>query len=106
MSKKTIAVVSSYATDRLIDAKTQKIIKEQKGGPVLYIVKALQLLGVEPEVYTGEEMLVEILVQENDEFGKIHEAKTKNPLPQLNTSSVIISTLLDEWSLLNASSYS
>lgn len=106
MCKESISVVSSYATDRLINAKTKKVIKEQKGGPVLYIVQALQVLGIEPKVYTGEEMLVEILVRDEDEFGKIHEAGIKSLLPQLNTSSVIVSTLLDEWDLSKASDYS
>lgn len=103
--KKGISVVSTYATDRLINASTMQIIKEQKGGPVLYIVQALQALGLEPRVYTGEEMLVEILVKEDDEFGKIHESKTKTPLPLLETDSAIVSTLLDEWDLSSASQY-
>lgn len=106
LERQDISVVSSYATDRLINAATMQVIKEQRGGPVLYIVQALQALGLEPRVYTGEEMLVEILVREDDEFGKIHEARVKNPLPKLHTDSTIVSTLLDEWDLSKASDYS
>ncbi len=105
MDNKTISVISTYASDRLIDGRTGKITKEQKGGPVLYIVQALESLGLEPKVYTGEEMLVEILVKDDDEFGKIHEPETKSQLPQLETASAIVSTLLDEWDLTNARDY-
>jgi hypothetical protein len=105
MNKENISIISTYATDRLIDADTIQIIQEQKGGPVLYIVRALETLGLEPKVYTAEEMLVEILVRKDDEFGKINEPKKKNKLPRLDTESAIVSTLLDEWNLSNASTY-
>lgn len=100
-----ISVISTYATDRLIDADTMHVIKEQKGGPVLYIVQALQNLGLKPKVYTAEEMLVEILVRKDDEFGKIHEAESRTALPALSTETAIVSTLLDEWDLSPASQY-
>jgi len=100
-----ISVISTYATDRLIDAATMQIIKEQRGGPALYIIKALRASGIEPRVYTGEEMMVEILVRKDGEFGKIHEPMTKTPLPKIATDSAIVSTLLDEWDLTGASEY-
>ena len=100
-----ISVVSTYATDRLIDVTTMRILREQKGGPAPYIVQALQSLGFKPKVYTAEEMLVEILVDNNDEFGKIHPVKTKTKLPNLETPVAIVSTLLDEWDLSRASEY-
>lgn len=101
-----ISVVSTYATDRLIDAKTMEVRSVQRGGPVLYIVRALEELGLKPEVYTGEEMLVEILVKDDDEFGKIHEPRITKTLPNISTKSAIVSTLLREWDLSNAENYS
>ncbi|RJR30429.1 hypothetical protein C4564_00425 [Candidatus Microgenomates bacterium] len=104
MSKErdNISVVSTYATDRLIDASTMRTIKEQRGGPVLYIIRALNNLGIEPQIFVGDDMLVEILIKQDDEFGKIHEPAHIRPLPSINTSSTIVSTLLNEWSLNNA----
>jgi hypothetical protein len=104
MGKESIAVVSTYATDRTIYEKTG-IIEETPGGPILFIKNALEKLGLKPEVYSGEQMLVEILVKENDEFGKINEPTSKRPLPTILTEAAIVSTLLDEWTLMNAGDY-
>ncbi len=100
-----IAVVSTFATDRLIDSKTGWIINEQKGGPILYLIQALEKLGLKPEVYSGKELLVEILIEESDEFGSIKETPQKAPLPDIKSSSAIVSTLLNEWDLSNAKDY-
>jgi hypothetical protein len=99
-----LAVVSTYATDRTIYEKSGKI-EETPGGPILFIKNALEKLGLQPEIFSGEQMLVEILVKENDEFGKINEPKNKSPLPKISSKSAIISTLLDEWNLTNAGDY-
>lgn len=104
MSKENIAIVSTYATDRTIYEKSGKI-EETPGGPILFIKVALEKLGLKPEVFSGERMLVEILVKENDEFGKINEAKHKSFLPKISSEIAIVSTLLDEWNLANAGNY-
>lgn len=101
----SIAVVSTFATDRLIDSKTRRVINEQKGGPILYLTRALEKLGLKPEVYSGDELLVEILIEENDEFGSIKESPKSQPLPDIKSKSALVSTLLDEWSLSNADNY-
>lgn len=104
MNKENIAIVSTFATDRTIYEGTGKI-EETPGGPILFIKAALEKLGLKPEVYSGEQMLVEILVKENDEYGKINEAKHKFSLPKILSGTAIVSTLLDEWSLVNAGDY-
>ena len=101
-----ISVISTYATDLLIDVKTKKTLREQRGGPVLYLESALESLGIKPKVFTGEELLVEILVQEHDEFGSIHQQPHPLPLPLLETGTAIVSTILNEWDLRNANNYS
>lgn len=106
MSKaETISVISTYATDRLIDGKSKQVMREQRGGPVLYLVKALEELGLKPQIYTGEELLVEILVQEHDEFGSVRQQPDHLPLPILDSQAAIVSTILDEWDLGNANAY-
>ncbi len=105
VQRKTISIVSTYATDRLIDAKTNQIIQEQKGGPILYIIRVLEKLGLQPKVYAAEEMLVEILICDDDEFGKIDPPRNRVKLPQLNTEFAIVSTILDEWDLSPAFNY-
>ncbi|MBI5358199.1 hypothetical protein HZB69_01045 [Candidatus Amesbacteria bacterium] len=102
---KNISVVSSYATDRLIEARPGKVIREQKGGPVLYLAHALEKHGLHPEIFTGEKLLVEILVKQNDEFGSIKQKPERLPLPPIKTGSAIVSTILDEWDLSNAGEY-
>lgn len=101
---KNIAIVSTYATDRTIYEKTGKI-EEAPGGPTLFIKAALEMLRLKPEIFSGERMVVEILVKENGEFGKINEPKTKRGLPKIKSEAAIVSTLLDEWSLDNAKDY-
>lgn len=105
MSEK-ISVISSFATDRLIDGKTGKVINEQGGGPILYLTQALEKLELKPKLFYGEELLVEILVMEHDEFGSIKEQPKRLPFPDVVTPSAIVSTLLDEWDLTNANQYS
>lgn len=102
---KNISVVSSYATDRLIDARAGKIIREQKGGPALYLVHALKKLGLHPEIFTGKKLLVDILVKQNDEFGSIKQKPLRLPFPPIKARSTIVSTILDEWDLSNAGKY-
>lgn len=100
-----LSVVSTYALDRLIQESTMEVIKEQKGGPILYILGALHSLGIDTVVFSGEEMLVEILVRDDDEFGRIPPPPEKKPLPEIKTPNAIVSTLLDEWDLSQASDY-
>lgn len=102
---KEISIISSFATDRLIDGKTRNIINEQRGGPILYLAQALEKLGLKPKLFYGEELLVEILVMEHDEFGSIKGQPERLPLPDIVTSSAIVSTILDEWDLTNADQY-
>lgn len=100
----SIAIISTFATDRKIYEKTE-VIEETPGGPMLFIKAALEKLGLKPEIFYGEQVLVEILVKENDELGKINEPKIKKPLPKITSNSAIVSTLLDEWSLTNVGEY-
>lgn len=102
---KEISVISTFATDRLIDGKTKETINEQKGGPILYLTQALEGLGLTPKLFYGEELLVEILVMEHDEFGSIKDQPKRLTLPDIVTPSAIVSTLLDEWDLTNAKQY-
>lgn len=102
--REQIAIVSTYATDRKIYERSGAI-EETPGGPLLFLKKALEELGLTPKIFHGENMLVEILVKEGDEFGKINEPRIKSPFPKVKAGSAIVSTLLDEWDLTDADQY-
>jgi hypothetical protein len=104
MNKK-IAVISSYSTDRLIEAKTGVVLKEQSGGPALFITKALTKMNVDATVYAGEPLLVEMAIHEDEEYGIIRQQSTPQSFPLPNTDVTIFSTILREWTLDNIHNY-
>jgi len=107
-SPESIAVISTYATDHFINSKTREEYKEQKGGPVEFLVRALKKLGLKPSVFTGSETLsVDILVdlEKGDEFGRIRAKPTITPFPETQARSAIVSTILDEWDLSDSSDF-
>jgi hypothetical protein len=105
MTNKTIAIVSSYTTDRLLNGDTGEIIKDQRGGPALYAAAALERLGITPHVYTHSEILVKMRVYEDEEFGSAEYPHTPKPFPNVTEDAAIFSTILKEWSLDGAHDY-
>lgn len=94
-----IVVISSYAQDRLVSPQG-KIVKNQLGGPILFLHRALKDSGIPHELIYGDKINVEILISERGEFGKVLTTPKVQPLPFLKPSSwVIISTVLQEWDL-------
>lgn len=101
-----ITVLATFSTDRLIN-QDGTVINEQPGGPALFISSVLKSEGVEFESINPEQAIVEILITDEGEFGKI--PNPPKPLTVnfsiIEATAIIISTLLDEIDLKDISSY-
>ncbi|MBD3208565.1 MAG: hypothetical protein GF370_03875 [Candidatus Nealsonbacteria bacterium] len=103
---KRLTIISTFARDKLLNAKGE-ILSEQKGGPALYISKALQQEGSIFDMINGNEMEVEILVIEDGEYGRIRtEPRKKNiDYSSIKNPYLLISSLLDEYNLEGIKDY-
>ena len=99
MRNSKFSVVSSYATDILVNAQGE-IISKQDGGPALYVMRALEECNVKADIISGKKIIVEILLKDSQEFGRVPVLPQKN---RVNTNALkpwtIISTVCNEWVL-------
>jgi len=101
-----VTVFSTFAKDKLID-KNRKIIREQKGGPALYITSVLDRENINFNLVTAPLLRVEILIKDGEEFGRI---KQKNKSKEINFSTIstpfiFISTILNDFNLKGIGSF-
>lgn len=97
--KSKIQVISTFAEDRYFfkENQTRKI---KKGGPAFWITETLTDLRVPFDVTTGEtEAIVDIIVEKNDEDGKIVSLPLISEEPTYQADAFIISTIGDEFDL-------
>lgn len=101
-----ITLLATHSTDRLIN-KDGGLIKEQAGGPALFISSVLKNEGVEFDSLSPEPVMVEILTTENSELGRIPNPPKllKVDFSGIKSPTIIISTLLNEIDLENISSF-
>lgn len=99
MNTSSIAIVSTYTTDCLLDGKTGGIIREQPGGPAYFMVKVLKKLSVPYKLYTGERILSIAKLFGNDEVYKIKSYDRPLPFPHPPTDVTIFSPIIHEWEL-------
>lgn len=106
-NEKQITLISTFAEDKLLNEKGE-ILSTQKGGPALWITSVFKKEGLNFDIITGPEMTVELLIRNNDEFGKIQKNKSKRKVyfSKIKTPYLLISSLLDEFNLNNISDYS
>lgn len=97
-----LTVVSSFARDTLVDPKL-KVIKIQRGGPAFFISQALENEKVNYRLVTGEIIDVEVLVDSANEYGKVFKKYPVQHVPRINSQFTLLSTLLREWPINNAS---
>lgn len=105
-NRNNITVLASFSTDKLLD-KSGSLLREQKGGPALFIQKTFSEEKVFFDLPYRSNLQVEILITPQGEFGRV---KTKvNPVKidwsSFNTSAVLISTILDEYDLKGIEMY-
>jgi hypothetical protein len=99
MSLEHISVVSTKATDTLVDP-TGRIISEQPGGPMAFIERALQVSDAPYDSFCGDVLDVQILITDSGEFGKVPVIPPSRNLSKLCVSRwTILSTILDEWAI-------
>lgn len=96
---KSIEVYSAYALDRYI--RNDKVFRESPGGPALFINETLTDLNIPHKVYSPDPVIVEILFTDLGEFGKVPHPPEKQNISGKNGSLIIISTLLDEWRIVD-----
>lgn len=103
---KEISVVSSFATDRLVNNEGL-IIAENKGGPAFFIQNALKKEEVPFKVIVGSEIEVEILLTEDGEFGRIPHIPDARMIDLSVLSDwTVVSTIVQEWNLSSLRYYS
>jgi len=95
-----LTILSTFAKDILIDERTGSKA-EQAGGPALYLTKVFQQENIPVNVISPPEMRVEILLNDKGEFGKVPERAepVKVDFKKIETDYLVISTLLDDFSL-------
>ena len=104
INKPTITLVSSFATDRII--QYGQLVRTQRGGPAYYLMTAFEKSSTQVNVITGEEMVVDILIsKKSGEHGRINGNKAIQPLPEIKSPNVVVSTLLQEWELTSVINY-
>jgi len=104
--EKNISLISSFAEDKIIDKKNN-FIKKQKGGPAFYINQIFKKEAIRFDLLTASPFQVEILVKNNEEFGKITKKSKKIEVDYKNITTPIlfISGILDEINLNNIHQY-
>ncbi|HLZ15310.1 MAG TPA: PfkB family carbohydrate kinase [Candidatus Saccharimonadales bacterium] len=77
-----------------------KIIRNQKGGPALFIEQAIRSEGLPYRLLAGDRVNVEILVTPTGEYGRVAVPPTEYfAQTDALTEWTIVSTILDEWNL-------
>lgn len=105
MRKNKITLISSFAADRLFD-QNNNLIREQKGGPAFFVSNVFRKMKTPYSIIPSPKMLVEILLKDGDEFGKIEfRPALKIDYANIDTPYIFISPILNEFSLKNVDQY-
>lgn len=92
-----VDLYSTLAQDVLL-RESGEIISRQEGGPLMFMEHVFKEEGVSFISHPGVFMKVEILINDQGEFGKINPPERK--IQAENSSNwIVISTLLDEWDI-------
>lgn len=101
MSLNYVSILSTHAQDVLTN-RSGKVLSVQKGGPIFFLEKSLRLLNVPYKSTFGKEVIVNILITQDGEYGTINiPPKIIKAEKQKLSDWIIISTLLDEWDITN-----
>lgn len=103
---KQITILSTFAKDKLID-EIGGLIREQKGGPAFYLLKALRDRNIDFELVTAPLVEVEILMKKDGEYGRIKQKSKSQKInfSLIKTPLLLISTILDEFNLSGINSF-
>lgn len=96
-----ITVISSFAEDEIFYTEFEET-EIHKGGPALWIIKALESLNFNPRVFTGKlNAKVKIIRENMEERGSIVSVEPIILPSLLSADLFIISTISDEFNLEN-----
>ena len=99
MNNPKVTLISSFATDRLFDEKGI-LIREQEGGPAFFISNVLKQEGIPFKTVTSPKIIVDILLKNGDEFGKIgKQSSLEIDFANINTPYLLISPIINEFNL-------
>src|SRR5574337_1719378 len=103
---KNLTVISTFATDRILNDKG-KLIREQEGGPRFYISKALKKAKIDFNIISYPQITMEIVLKKNDEFGRVATKISPKRIDfgMISTPYLMISSLLNEYSLKELEKY-
>lgn len=107
MTKKNkITIFSTFANDQLV-SENGSVIGKQNGGPAFYLNRALKSEGAFFVMKTGPKMKVQILITRKGEFGRVSKrpAQKEIQFSQIKTPILLISSVLDEFDLINLSTF-
>lgn len=94
-----ITVISSFAEDEVFYAESKKT-EILKGGPALWITKALESLNYAPQIFTGKDNAkVKITRENSEESGSVVSVEPIILPGALSADLFIISTISDEFDL-------
>lgn len=98
--KKTVTILSTPARDTIRD-KVKRTIREQPGGPALYLIKVFRREKIPFVTRLAPVINVEILVTKTKEIGRVTSPfrSTRVEFGKIKTPFLVVSTLLDEFSL-------
>lgn len=101
-----IIILSSFAQDRLFNKRGQ-ILREQQGGPAYFIQSVFEEESANFEIPYQSTFEVEILITNKGEFGRIKSKPkpTKVSWQSINQPTVLVSSILDEFSFDNIEDY-
>ncbi len=102
--KDEITIFSTFALDKLVDEAGQ-LVREQKGGPALYLSNIFRQEKIPFTIESSVLTEVEIMMTKSGEFGRILKRSTPLSIQfsSIKTPFIVISTLLDEFSLKDIS---
>jgi hypothetical protein len=104
--KNEITIFSTFTKDKIL-SESEALIKEQEGGPAFYIKQAFEDEKINFVLKTSPKMNVQILITKNGEFGKVSKILKPKTIhfSQIKTPFLIISSVLNEFNLLELSNY-
>lgn len=105
-NSKKITILSRYAKDRLFDPK-KHFTDEKIGGPAFFLTKVFDRDKIEYDLKLASQVVVDILINSEGEFGRIKMqiSPVKVNFKSINTPYMVISTILDDFSLANLNDY-
>lgn len=99
MAQNSITVLSTYATDVLVDDR-KRVISKQIGGPARFINQVFDAEAVPYQLFTNKGFTVKILLDSSGEHGKVDHANVTKSAAKLTLNDwVLVSTILKDWDL-------